>query len=73
LAEAFLLTGTAIWLSVYAASLKRARSVALLRVLGGERDTVFGVVLLETDVTLLLDLLLGVGLSSLVSVLAGQL
>ena len=68
-----LLAALTIWLSVYAASLERIRSVALLRALGAGRGTVFGVVLLETALTVLLGLLTGVALSYLVSVLGGQL
>lgn len=68
-----LLAALTIWLSVYAASLDRARSVALLRALGAGRGTVFGVVVLETAVTVLLGLLLGVALSYGVGVLGGQL
>ncbi|WP_293913537.1 ABC transporter permease [Deinococcus sp.] len=68
-----LLAALTTWLSVYAASLDRARSVALLRALGAGRATVFGVVLLETALTVALGLVLGVGLSYLVSALGGEL
>jgi putative ABC transport system permease protein len=67
------LAALTIWLSVYAASLDRARNVALLRALGAGRATVFGVVLLETALTVTLGLVLGVGLSYLVSGLGGEL
>ncbi|WP_425146298.1 FtsX-like permease family protein [Deinococcus sp.] len=66
-----LLAGLTVWLSVHSAGLERARSVALLRALGGGRGTVFGVVLLETALVVLLGLLLGVLLSLGLGQLAG--
>ncbi|WP_424952586.1 FtsX-like permease family protein [Deinococcus sp.] len=66
-----LLSGLTVWLSVHSAGLERARSVALLRALGGGRGTVFGVVLLETALVVVLGLLLGVALSLGLGVLAG--
>lgn len=68
-----LLAALTVWLSVHAAGVERARSVALLRALGARRPTVFGVVLLETLVVVLLGLALGVLLGYLVSFLGGTL
>jgi putative ABC transport system permease protein len=68
-----LLAAITVWLSIYAASLERARGVALLRALGARRATVFGVVLSETAVLVSLGLLVGLGLGVLLSVLGAQL
>ncbi|ADV67280.1 ABC transporter permease [Deinococcus maricopensis] len=66
-----LLAALTIWLSVHAAGLERARTVALLRALGAGRRTVFGVVLLETAVTVLVGLTAGVLLALLLGHLGG--
>lgn len=68
-----LLAALTVWLSITAAGAQRAGSVALLRALGAGRGTVFGVVLLETAVTVLAGLLLGVGLAYLVGALGSDL
>ncbi|WP_027482826.1 ABC transporter permease [Deinococcus pimensis] len=68
-----ILAALTVWLSVYAASVERARGVSLLRALGARRGTVFSVVLLETGVTVLAGILLGVGLALLVGWGAGAL
>ena len=60
-------------LSVYTSGLERRRTVALLRALGARRSTVFALVLLETGLTVILGVLLGLGLSVLVSGLGGSL
>jgi putative ABC transport system permease protein len=66
-----MLAGLTVWLSVHASGLERARSVALLRALGAGRGTVFGVVLTETALVVLLGLGLGVLLSLGLGQLAG--
>lgn len=60
-------------LSVYTSGLERQRTVALLRALGAPRSTVFTLVLLETGITVLLGVLLGLGLAVLVSQVGGNL
>lgn len=67
-----LLAALTVWLSVYAAGVERARVVSLLRALGASRATVFSVVLLETAVTVLAGVLLGVGLAYLTGWAGGQ-
>ena len=61
-----------VWLSVYTSGLERQRTVALLRVLGAGRGTVFALVLLETFLTVTLGVLLGLGLALLVSTVGGD-
>ena len=62
-----------VWLSVYTSGLERQRTVALLRVLGAGRGTVFALVLLETFLTVTLGVLLGLGLALLVSTVGGDM
>jgi putative ABC transport system permease protein len=67
-----ILAACTVWLGVYAAGLERLRTVALLRALGASRRTVFGLVLNETLLTVLVGLLLGVGLSLLLGGVGAQ-
>lgn len=61
-----------VWLSVYTSGLERQRTVALLRVLGAGRGTVFALVLLETFLTVTLGVGLGLGLALFVSTVGGD-
>ncbi|WP_159883427.1 ABC transporter permease [Paenibacillus puerhi] len=61
------MAGFTILLSLYSSALERRRTIAILRSIGAEQSTVFGIVLLEFVIVVFLGAIAGLGLAFLVS------